>query len=250
MTHRGLSPAVWAFGCLGVWMFGGLVVVPFVPFVASVPSPQKKEKRFPNRFHRRQPPLPLQRRSGFPTASTEDNLRFLSKGEAVSKPLPQRTTSTSSRSGKDSASPLPRAILPRHAPLPQRHRHPFPSDCPRINTNPNQFVQIREDSWTTLRGLVPNCLGVWMFGCLEVWGFGSCPVRPIRRIRPSPLKRRSGFSTASTEDDLRFLSKGEAVSQPLPQKTTSASSRSGKDSASPLTTLRGRQRTITARPRS
>ena len=83
---------VWRFGRLGVWAFGCLVVVPFVPFVASVPSPPKKEKRFPNRFHKKTPSV--------------------SKGEAVSQPLPQRTTSASSRSGKDSASPLSRAPLP------------------------------------------------------------------------------------------------------------------------------------------
>ena len=53
---------------LDVWAFEGLVVVPFVSSVSSSP---KKEKRFPNRFHK-------------------------------------KTPSASSRSGKDSASPLPR----------------------------------------------------------------------------------------------------------------------------------------------
>lgn len=130
--------------CLGefwVWSFGCLLVVPFVPFVASVPSPPAKRRSgFLTASMRRRPPLP-QRRSVFPTAST------------------RRRPPLFSRSGNDSASPLPRAPLPNR-PTP-RYASGARSllvvhELTRIFTNANGIRAIREDLWTPRRSLSPH----------------------------------------------------------------------------------------------
>ena len=139
--------------CLGefwAWSFGCLLVVPFVPFVASVPSPPAKRRSgFLTASMRRRPPL-HQRRSVFPTAST------------------RRRPPLFSRSGKDSASPLPRAPLPKR-PTP-RYASGARSllvvhELTRIFTNANGIRAIREDLWTPPPGPVPTPFVPTPFPC-------------------------------------------------------------------------------------